>query len=308
MEIDTRFAVLLCTHNGEKYLQEQLASLTAQTLRPAVIFIHDWGSTDRTLLILREFESAYRRDFHISVVEHLSADGPKASFVEGIKLSLTMDSFDYLMFCDQDDIWHLNKLEKISAKLRAQDIADQVSILFSDVRVVDAVGNVVASSYYRGYSPFLQPWNCADPGVLFANPCIGMTMAVERKFLDKIISSLDGPWMMHDWAVLLLGAALGKRIEFLPDALVDYRQHAGNHLGGSRQGRIVARLKKARAHVGLLRLQLNFLVSCVSVDYRSELVVAARGSRIRLAALVSKSTILRWPGRWLLTGLLWALW
>ena len=53
-----RLAILLATYNGEKYLEEQLDSLLAQTNKEWTTYIHDDGSTDKTELIIDRCESA----------------------------------------------------------------------------------------------------------------------------------------------------------------------------------------------------------------------------------------------------------
>ena len=50
--------VLICmaTYNGEKYLEQQLRSLAEQTYQNFLLLVHDDGSTDRTVDILRRWE------------------------------------------------------------------------------------------------------------------------------------------------------------------------------------------------------------------------------------------------------------
>ena len=48
-------SIVLCTYNGERYLQQQLDSLLAQSRLPKQIVIADDGSTDGTWEILQAF-------------------------------------------------------------------------------------------------------------------------------------------------------------------------------------------------------------------------------------------------------------
>ena len=48
--------VLLATYNGEKYLEAQLYSLLWQTHKDWRLIVHDDGSTDNTVAIIKNFQ------------------------------------------------------------------------------------------------------------------------------------------------------------------------------------------------------------------------------------------------------------
>ena len=50
--VDGRVSVALCTYNGAVFLEEQLASMLAQTVLPGEIVVSDDGSTDGTSAIV----------------------------------------------------------------------------------------------------------------------------------------------------------------------------------------------------------------------------------------------------------------
>ena len=47
-----KVAIILATYNGERYLSEQLESLRKQTYKNIKVYIHDDGSSDKTLDII----------------------------------------------------------------------------------------------------------------------------------------------------------------------------------------------------------------------------------------------------------------
>lgn len=49
-------AIILCTYNGEEYIEQQLESIIAQTILNWTIFASDDGSTDATLSILEKYQ------------------------------------------------------------------------------------------------------------------------------------------------------------------------------------------------------------------------------------------------------------
>ena len=53
-----KIAILLATYNGEQYICEQLDSLIAQTFDNYTIYVHDDGSTDNTVNILKKESSS----------------------------------------------------------------------------------------------------------------------------------------------------------------------------------------------------------------------------------------------------------
>ncbi|MCI8527550.1 MAG: glycosyltransferase [Lachnospiraceae bacterium] len=102
-----KVSVLLCTYNGEKYVEEQLKSLLWQTHMPDEVIIIDDLSTDNTVGAVKNFilENLLSEKWKLIVNEENK--GWKRNFMEGIRLT----KGDILFFCDQDDVWFQNKVE-----------------------------------------------------------------------------------------------------------------------------------------------------------------------------------------------------
>ena len=79
------FAIILCTHNGENFLRDQLNSILNQTYTEFILFIHDWGSSDRTLEIIDEISNKFSHK--VFLIKHRSSPGPKESFLRALELS-----------------------------------------------------------------------------------------------------------------------------------------------------------------------------------------------------------------------------
>ena len=60
------YEVLLATHNGVKYLEEQLDSIASQTIPPRRIIISDDCSSDNTIDLLRSWSS--RSDIDVQLL------------------------------------------------------------------------------------------------------------------------------------------------------------------------------------------------------------------------------------------------
>ncbi len=106
-------AILLCTHQGERFLARQLDSVAAQTHADWRIWVSDDHSTDGTLEILE----CYRREWGDERISWVR--GPGKGFVANF-LGLACDpriEADYFAFCDQDDLWDPDKLEVAERRL-----------------------------------------------------------------------------------------------------------------------------------------------------------------------------------------------
>ena len=51
--------ILLATYNGEKYFSEQIESVLSQTYQDWKLWIHDDGSKDNTVQIIRNYTNQY---------------------------------------------------------------------------------------------------------------------------------------------------------------------------------------------------------------------------------------------------------
>ena len=104
--IQSLVSVVLCTYNGEKYLQQQIDSILQQTYSPLEIIIVDDASTDSTVTILENYCQVDKRVKCFINPENI---GYNKNFEKGFLLA----SGDYIAICDQDDIWEMNKIERM---------------------------------------------------------------------------------------------------------------------------------------------------------------------------------------------------
>jgi glycosyltransferase involved in cell wall biosynthesis len=105
------FIVLLSTFNGEKYLEELLESLEKQENVEFSVIVRDDGSTDHTLQILESFKERLKIELHVG-----ANVGSNASYKLLMNLAQNRN-FDYIAFCDQDDVWLPDKLNRGALKL-----------------------------------------------------------------------------------------------------------------------------------------------------------------------------------------------
>jgi len=108
----------------------------------------------------------------------------------------------------------------------------------SDLEVVDENLRTLHPSFMRRIrlSPVVpRPLNT----LLVQNFVTGCTILVNRSLLDHALP-LPPEAVLHDWWLAVCAAAMGELI-YVPQALVKYRQHAGNRVGAT--GPIAALLR-----------------------------------------------------------------
>jgi glycosyltransferase involved in cell wall biosynthesis len=147
-------AILLCTHNGARFLPAQLASLIAQSFMNWRLFVSDDGSAHETVAIV----SAHKNRLGAAPVDIRS--GPRQGFVKNF-LSLVCDpslSFDYYAYCDQDDIWEPDKLARAAERL-ASAPADIPAMYCSRTMLIDEEGRTLGYSRAAASRAFTTFWS-----------------------------------------------------------------------------------------------------------------------------------------------------
>lgn len=215
--------ILLATYNGEKYISALLESLLAQTYQNFKIIANDDCSKDNTFNILKDYENKFPDKIEASQ-NPVPSGCAKNNFFNLLKLSHA----DYVMFCDQDDIWEKDKVEKtlkvmLDTESRKKDIP---VLVHTDLKVVDENLNILNNSYFR----FSHIKNSTELNRAVVQNCVtGCTAMINKSLLDLIIENNENI-IMHDWWVYLIASTFGK-IAFLNESTVLYRQHKNNSVG-----------------------------------------------------------------------------
>ena len=228
-----KIAILLSTYNGAQFLEEQLDSLLQQTYSDLVIVARDDGSLDNSQRILENYALRHQEKIHqvTNSDVNLGASGSFSFLIEYVleeKETLGLTSA-YMMFCDQDDVWFPDKVNKqVSAMLVAeQKIFSQPILIHSDLHVVSASNQLIAKSFiqYQG----LEIERSRFTNMVIRNLVTGCTALINEELARKAIP-IPTKAIMHDWWLALVASSLGEVI-FLNTPLVSYRQHGCNTIG-----------------------------------------------------------------------------
>lgn len=221
--------ILLATYQGEKFLAEQIESILAQTYSEWTLLIHDDGSSDGTIEVAKYY--AFAHPSRITLIQDgVRTGGAKNNFAH----LLSKSSSDYVMFCDQDDIWLNTKLEVFQNKMDQieQEFGKNTPIsIFSDLRIVDHDLTPISSSGWQ----FLRngPQFAASLDLLASRNCIlGCAMMVNRAGIT-VSSPIPIQAVMHDWWIGLCILKHQGHLIPIAEPTMLYRQHELNVVGAS---------------------------------------------------------------------------
>jgi glycosyltransferase involved in cell wall biosynthesis len=232
--MNNKILILLSTYNGEKYLIQQLNSLYNQTYRNLKIIARDDNSLDGTLNILKSY--------NIEIIPSNKNIGAKKSFSILLEYALNNTDSEYFMFCDQDDIWNNNKIEKTLNKIQELEcLYKKIPLLIhTDLEIVNKKLDTINKSMWD--YEYINPNNNKLNNLLLQNTATGCTMMINRQLANLSLPIPDN-CIMHDWWIALVASKFGK-IGFISEPTIKYRQHEDNDTGAKRFGYIMA-IKKA---------------------------------------------------------------
>lgn len=192
-------------YNGERYLQEALESIIAQTYGPLEIIVVDDGSTDGTRAVVDRFTDR---------VTYLwqSNGGPASARNAGIRAS----TGPFLAFLDADDLWHPEKLERQMTRFRAR--ADlELCLTFKRTFWIEEMRHEQQRLAEQDH-PFAKD----HPGY------VCQTMLMPRPTYDRVGPFDEALRIGEDTDWLLRAERLGVVREILSDVLVFRRMHQNN--------------------------------------------------------------------------------
>lgn len=219
-----RVNIIMATYQGEKYLREQLDSILQSEGVDYMISVFDDGSKDHTVNIVESYQSEHPDK--IQFVQNKKNLGHFGNFMQGV----VGNPFDYLMFCDQDDVWKPDKILKTLACMKQQEVKyskETPLVVFTDATIVDENLQMLTPSFHQ--SGRLNTSNLDLAHMLMENKMMGCTMMLNQAMIQKV-NELPTQARYHDWWLALIAAACG-HIEYLPEQTMLYRQHGDNVVG-----------------------------------------------------------------------------
>ena len=187
--------VLICCHNGENYIYEQISSILNQTVKIDQIEIHDYNSSDNTIKIIEELRKKHK---NINLKSFDYAISVSHSFFNSMnRIKETNKNSNYILYLsDQDDYWNMEKNEIVINYFNKG-----YEFIFHDVIVSDENLKTISSSYYNNFWKIDRDFRL--PNLFFSNPVIGHTIAISKKVIENFDLNYDERIPMHDWYLSL---------------------------------------------------------------------------------------------------------
>lgn len=231
--------ILMATYNGAKHINRQLNSLLEQTYQNWHLWVQDDGSADGTVDLIRAFITAHPGKATL-VENHPHPKGASTNFFSLLHFAQR----PYVFFCDQDDLWYPDKIEKTLYMLKQGEKEKGKNLpllVHTDLRVVDDNMEEIAPSF-MAYQK-LQQRPATLPQLLCQNNITGCTMAVNRALVQKMYTgAIPQGILMHDWW-LGIGAAAFGHIYYLPQSTMAYCQHGENEVGAKKSQLVINTLE-----------------------------------------------------------------
>ena len=215
-----KVTILMCTFNGEDYIEDQLDSFQCQTYQNWRLIVSDDGSTDKTLRILNQYKKKWGAR-KIQIVK-----GPQQGFSANFMSLLQNKKYggDYFFLSDQDDVWMPKKIDDYLTIFNIK----KVSLIGGSTVYVDNNLFKIGHSLIHKHKPSFS-------NALVQSMFGGNTIAFNAKLKNEIesINSKNAP--SYDWFLYILNTSMGNNVYYMQEPKIFYRQHQ-NSLVGSNTG------------------------------------------------------------------------
>lgn len=214
--------ILLPVYNWEKYILEQIFSLHYQTYTNWTLYIvNDW-SKDNSMKIVDDFISHYWLQDKIYIMHNENNIWLSKSIEIWLrKIATYIEEWDFVAYCDADDVWCKNKLD-----VQVQFMIDNIDcdLCYHDLAITDQYGVIKHMS-------FIKRLHRIDNNIYnnnFSEFCTGQHIpSITMLFRANHINDLFPfpPEFPQDYWTWLVFSYLKKNISYINKPLGYYRRH-----------------------------------------------------------------------------------
>lgn len=199
--------------------RRQVESLRAQSFTDWHCWVIDDGSGSETRQLL---DVVLEGDARFSVVHHERNIGFYRNFERGLRD--VAEEARWIALSDQDDVWDRDKLERL---MEAATAPPCPSLVYADVRIAGADGEIVSATYWTG-----RQHNEDDLAALFfANTVTGAACLFDADILRRALPfPPQHPSSFHDHWLALVARCTGG-IRYVDAPVQAYVQHGNNAIG-----------------------------------------------------------------------------
>ena len=212
-----KVSVIIPTYNYSHFLGEAIQSVLDQTFGDFEVVVVDDGSTDDTKQVVSSFT-----DPRIKYI-YQENRGVSAACNTGISACCS----DYVALLDSDDVWVPQKLD---LQVRILDSRPEVSVVCSDVNIIDADTSVFINTLWNNdrrlgrFNPRMAPDKLFRR--LLARGCfIHPSSTLFRRVVFDEAGLFDESLKTHEVWDLSVRVLLRFNMALIDTPLVNYRQH-----------------------------------------------------------------------------------
>ena len=218
-----KVAILLSCYNGEKYVHELIDSIINQSYQNYTLYIRDDGSVDTTYDLIKTFGCE-----NIVIIPQSENLGSRRSFL----YMMSIIESEYYMFCDQDDVWMNQKIEKSLNAIQNIEIDNpqRPIIVHTDLQLVDGNMNKIADSYWE-YNRVPVDVSHKFKYMCHFNDVTGCAMIFNKIARDLAIPYTDIKMPKHLYHDSFIGLIVAKNngiIYPLKEQTIWFRRHGAN--------------------------------------------------------------------------------
>ncbi len=137
-------SIIVASYNYARYLRENLDSLLNQTYTNFEVLVIDDGSTDNSLEIIKEY---VEKDSRFKLLTH--ENNVNKGLSESVYLALSHAKGTYIAFCESDDYWTCDHLEKYVNYINK----------FPETDFLTARIKIVLDGMYKGMTEIIDEYN-----------------------------------------------------------------------------------------------------------------------------------------------------
>ena len=203
-----KVSVVVCTYNGEAFVQEQMNSIIAQTYPLYEILVFDDASTDNTVEKVKAIAGQFP-NIKLAVNER------NIGFTKNFEQAIKAASGDVIAIADQDDIWIDTKIEKMMNAWK-----EPHSLIYCDsTGFTDVLPDIIRPPRLRGFEG-------TDARKIFLINTISGHASIFKKELVPLVLPFSEN-AMYDWWIAVVAAYNGG-VQHYHEVLVYHRSHSKN--------------------------------------------------------------------------------
>ncbi|SDQ14941.1 glycosyltransferase [Virgibacillus salinus] len=172
-------SIIMATYNGERFIIQQLKSILRQTRQVDEVLIRDDKSTDNTVELIENFIAQNKLDNWKIQINDFNK-GWRGNFID----LMNEANGELIFFSDQDDIWHIDKVETMS---NIMETNYNIHMLFGESISIDEEERLVSkqtNSFNKKISKIVSKVNFSEKFI--HKNALGCTMCISKELAQKV--------------------------------------------------------------------------------------------------------------------------